>query len=57
VLVDWKVRDPAGGGRGYAFQTELHELLLLAPILHLDPGGEKRNGLDEEEVRKGIDNL
>ncbi len=36
VLVDWRVSEPLGGGRAYAFQRELHDLVLLAPILHLE---------------------
>ncbi|HTF89267.1 MAG TPA: hypothetical protein VK843_12725 [Planctomycetota bacterium] len=36
VFVDWKVSDPPGGRPGYAFQNELHELVLLAPTLHLE---------------------
>lgn len=42
VVVDWKVGEPPpGGGRGYAFPQQLHELVLLAPVVHLDPHGEK----------------
>ena len=43
VLVDWKVSDPPSGSRTYAFQNELHELVLLAPVRHLDPRGEERD--------------
>ena len=42
VVVDWKVGEtPPGGGRGYAFPQQLHELVLLAPVAHLDPHGER----------------
>jgi hypothetical protein len=38
VWVDWKLDPALGGTRGYAFQAELHELILLAPVHHLDSG-------------------
>jgi hypothetical protein len=43
LVLDWKVGDPLGGTRGYAFPQELHELVLLAPTIHIDPRGEHRD--------------
>ena len=35
VVVDWKASNPLGGGRGFGFSRELHELLLMAPVEYL----------------------
>jgi hypothetical protein len=50
VLLDWRVGDPLAGSRDYPYHAELHELILLAPALHLDPQGERRESVSDIAV-------
>jgi hypothetical protein len=47
VVVDWMVGEPLAGTRDYPYLAELHELVLLAPVVHLDPRAEKREDVGE----------
>lgn len=51
VVVDWRVGEPPGGQRPYAFQRELYELMLLVPIRYLDPAVEAPDASLGEQLR------
>ena len=53
LAVDWKVAEPPSGTKSYPFPAELHELLLLAPVVHLDPWAENRE--TPEDLNQKVD--
>lgn len=56
VAVDWKLNDPLAGRRGYVFRNELHELVLLAPVVYIDPSA-RAEGLPEATSVPVIEDL
>ena len=57
MLVDWKVGEPPAGSREYPYLRELHDLLLLAQVLHLDKRGEHHDEPEDPDLPSETDRL